>query len=75
MIELLLIAGIASVMWFVDFPKLKGNKKELFTYIGLLLFGISLFAAKAFHLPVPNPLDAVVFIFMPITEWINNWFQ
>ncbi|BCB04402.1 hypothetical protein [Bacillus sp. KH172YL63] len=74
MIELLLITGISTLMMLMDYPQIKKNKKEFIIYSGILLFGIGLFAAKAFQLPVPNPLDAVVLIFRPITEWINKWF-
>ncbi len=62
-------------MFLVDFPNLKNNKKELIVYLSLVIVGLSLFVAEAFHIEVPNPLNAIIFVFKPVTEWINKLFE
>lgn len=72
MINFLLILGISVIMFKVDFPKTKGKKKDRAVYLCLLFFGLGLFAADMFHIEMPNPLYVIIFLFKPITSWINK---
>ncbi|MEL3973603.1 hypothetical protein AAEO50_15035 [Rossellomorea oryzaecorticis] len=75
MVNLLIILGISILMFFIDFRELKKSRKELIVYSGFLAFGIALFAADALGLEIPNPLNAVIFLFKPMTQWINSLFK
>lgn len=75
MVDLIIILGISAVMLFVDLPALKRKKKELIVYLTILTCGIGLFAAEAFHLDIPNPLNVIIFLFKPMTQWINSLFK
>ncbi|MCA1063051.1 hypothetical protein LS684_23960 (plasmid) [Cytobacillus spongiae] len=75
MVNVLIILSVSFIMFFVDFPHLKKSRKELAVYVSIILFGISLFVAEAFHIEVPNPLEAIIFVFKPVTDWINKLFK
>ncbi|OIU71687.1 hypothetical protein [Rossellomorea aquimaris] len=75
MVNLIIILGISAGMFLVDLKALKKKKKELIIYLTILTFGIGLFAAEAFHLEIPNPLNVIIFLFKPMTQWINSFFK
>ncbi|SCW60624.1 hypothetical protein SAMN04487970_101986 [Paenibacillus tianmuensis] len=69
---LTVIAAAAAVM-AIDFPGFWKRKewKELTVSLLFLLIGITLGIAQARHLPVPNPLEWIIKIHLPIRHLLE----
>jgi len=65
---LLLGAGVA----YYEVPKLLQQqlKRELIVFGCFLLIGVALALATVLNLPVPNPTDAVEYIFRPVVRML-----
>ncbi|WAA12710.1 hypothetical protein [Fervidibacillus halotolerans] len=61
----------ALIIW-IEVPSLLKNheRKELigFSIILLLAFGLSVLEKSS--VPLPNPLDVIVYIYRPISDWV-----
>ncbi|TBL81146.1 hypothetical protein [Paenibacillus thalictri] len=72
---MLAVAGIlaASVMIVaIEVPSLlkNGQIKELWAFSVLLLLGIGLSVAVALHVDIPNPLNAYIAVFKPVSDFL-----
>jgi len=68
LLVLLLGAGVA----YYEVPKLLQQqlKRELIVFSCFLLIGVALALAMVLNLPVPNPTDAVEYIFSPVVRML-----
>lgn len=73
-LDVVIIVMIAVVVAIYELPPLIKNGwwKEVFAFIVLLGLGIFLAIAQALDLDVPNPVDAVEYIFSPVSVWVDN---
>lgn len=64
----IILVGLIIIV--LEVPRLMKDqeKKELFVFITLLVIGVGLSLAKALNAPIPNPLDALKFIYQPISD-------
>lgn len=70
------VAFFIVVIW-LEVPALIKKKKikELWLFSLMLLAGISLTIAKVAHLPIPNPLDFVTWVYRPASDMINHFLK
>jgi len=68
LLVLLLGAGVA----YYEVPKLLQQqlKRELIVFICFLLIGVTLALAMILDLPIPNPTNAVEYIFSPVVRML-----
>lgn len=71
------ILAAAVTIAFIDIPYLlkQGLKKELWTFSILLLFGTGLSIAEGLQVEIPNPMDALAFIYKPFIELLFGLFK
>ncbi|WP_408007522.1 hypothetical protein ACJROX_22950 [Pseudalkalibacillus sp. A8] len=73
----MVIAGIllvAILIIVLEVPPLwkKKQKKELWVFSLLLLFGVGLSIAESLDLNIPNPLDWIATIYKPLSDLIMS---
>lgn len=71
------IAGIlliAILIIVLEVPPLwkKKQKRELWVYSLLLLFGVGLSIAESLDLNIPNPLDWIAVIYKPLSDLVMS---
>lgn len=61
------IVAVAIAITFIEVPSLlkRGLKKELWIFSILLLLGTGLSIAEGLQVEIPNPMDALAFIYQP----------
>ncbi|MDQ0063814.1 hypothetical protein [Paenibacillus harenae] len=61
----------------LEVPALLKKKKikELWLFSLMLLGGIMLTIAKVAHLPIPNPLDFITWVYRPASDMINYFLK
>lgn len=69
----MVVAGILfliALIVLIEIPFLKGHglNKELWVYIVLLLFGVSLSVAQSLHVNLPNPTEFIIAAFKPLSD-------
>lgn len=71
------ILALAIVIAFIEVPYLlkRGLKKELWTFSILLLFGTGLSIAEGLQVEIPNPMDALAFIYKPLIDLLFGLFK
>lgn len=62
----------AAAIAYAEAPRLarNGMYKELAIFAALLAFGLAVSVMNALRVPLPNPLDAIVFLFKPIGKFL-----
>jgi undecaprenyl pyrophosphate phosphatase UppP len=73
-VGILLITGCIIAF---EFPRLIKQKmyKELCIFSLLIAFGFILSILESFNVELPNPLDALTFIYKPISTFIFGLFE
>lgn len=68
------ILATAVVIVMLEVPGLwkKRQVKELCLFSALLLLGIGVGIAESLHIPLPNPLDLVSYVYRPIGQWVDS---
>jgi hypothetical protein len=74
------ITGIlmsAVIIFIIDGRLLwrKKLKKELWVFCILLLTGTGLSVAQSLNVKIPNPIEAIVFLFLPVTKAIVKFLE
>lgn len=71
------ILALAVVIAFIDAPSLlkRGLNKELWTFSILLLFGTGLSIMQGLQVNIPNPMDALAFIYKPLIDLLFGLFK
>ncbi|RJE86101.1 hypothetical protein D3P07_18630 [Paenibacillus sp. 1011MAR3C5] len=74
---MLAIGGIlatAVVIAMLEVPGLRKKRqvKEIWLFMILLLFGTGVGIAESLHLPLPNPLDWVSYVYRPIGQLVDS---
>jgi hypothetical protein len=66
------IVVLSIVIAFIEAPSLlkRGLKKELWIFSILLLLGTGFSIAESMQAKIPNPLDALAFIYQPLIRFI-----
>lgn len=74
MVKSIGILLIAAVILWLEVPPLlkKGYKKELLVFSIFLAIGVALSIAYGLGKTIPNPLDALTFVFKPLNDFINQ---
>ncbi|QNK57306.1 hypothetical protein [Paenibacillus sp. PAMC21692] len=72
MLSIAAIVAISAMLFLFDFPRLRrdGQKRELWTFSLLLLFGTALGIVQSLNLPLPNPMEWIVAVFKPVSAWL-----
>ena len=64
---------ISVVIIIIEFPKLKkGGTKLIWTFSILLVMGTSLNIAIGINTLTVSPLDAIIYIFQPISDFLKE---
>ncbi|TFB22156.1 hypothetical protein E3U55_07590 [Filobacillus milosensis] len=74
---------LASIIIFIvilsisiEWPLLKNKEiSQTFSYFSLLALGITLTTLYGLDVKLPNPLDAITYLFRPISTGIFNLFK
>ncbi|UKS24084.1 hypothetical protein LOZ80_20835 [Paenibacillus sp. HWE-109] len=53
----------------------KQLRKEAWTYSILLFIGVAINITQILHIKLPNPLDAMIFIYKPISDAVFGFLQ
>ncbi|XEC95548.1 hypothetical protein AB6A23_02945 [Paenibacillus tarimensis] len=71
------ILAVAVAITFIDVPSLlkQGLKKELWTFWILLLLGTGLSIAEGLQVEIPNPMDALAFIYKPFIDLLFGFLK
>lgn len=74
MVKTIGILCLAAVVVFLELPQLLKNKlmKELVVFTILLIIGITLSILLAFGVKLPNPVDLLIFLLKPLTNFIES---
>lgn len=72
MLAVLGVLVVCLVIIMIEVPPMRKNglKKELGLFSVLLLIGACLSIGASLHLPIPNPLDGLSYIFKPTSDII-----
>lgn len=46
--------------------------REICAFLMLLALGVFLSMAQALDINIPNPVQAIEYIFQPVSEWVDN---
>lgn len=65
---------IAAIIVYIEVPSLlkKKYKKELIVFSIILTIGVGMSIAHSFGKSIPNPIDFLTFIFMPLHDAITR---
>jgi len=71
----IIAATIAIAM--IEVPSLVKRRlhKELWVFFTLLLFGAGLSIAQSMHMNIPNPLEWIKLIYMPLSDAIMGFLK
>lgn len=74
------IAGVLAIgvaFMFIEVPALlkKKQRKDLWVFSILLLFGIALNIMEILEMPIPNPLEGITAIFRPFSHMMQGIFK
>lgn len=71
------ILAVAVAIIFIDVPYLlkRGLRKELWAFSILLLIGTGLSIAEGLQVEIPNPMDALAFIYKPLIDLLFGFFK
>ncbi|MZQ82616.1 hypothetical protein GQF01_10885 [Paenibacillus sp. 5J-6] len=74
MLAVTAVIAVSIVIFWVEFLPLWRKKmlKEAWSFSLLLFCGVGLNVAHVLRLPLPNPLQAMVFIFKPVSEAMES---
>nr|WP_226530688.1 hypothetical protein [Metabacillus niabensis] len=69
----IILVGVLIIM--AEVPILIRNKeiKQLGVFFILLMLGVGLSIAKTFNVNIPNPLEALIFFYKPISDVVTSW--
>jgi hypothetical protein len=72
MLEIVGVLAVCLAIIMIEVPPMrkKGQKKELGLFSVLILIGAGLGIGASLHLPIPNPLDGLSYIFKPSSDII-----
>ncbi|NMD69163.1 hypothetical protein HHO41_02600 [Bacillus sp. DNRA2] len=61
------------IAWF-EIPKLKQDKatKEMIVFCFFLISGTVLSILSALRITIPNPVNWLIFLFEPVSKWIER---
>lgn len=68
-VGILLIMGLIAML---EIPSMlrKKWKRELWTFIILMILATGLAVAQTLKIKLPNPLDFIALIYKPISDWM-----
>lgn len=71
------IVALAIAIALIEVPNLlkRGLRKELWIFAILLLLGTGFSIAEGAQVKIPNPMDALAFIYKPLTQWLFGFFK
>ncbi|MBM7602414.1 sensor histidine kinase regulating citrate/malate metabolism [Metabacillus crassostreae] len=69
------IISVGLVIVMAEVPSLirKQEKKQLWVFAILLILGVGLSIAKTLNVHIPNPIDALIFFYQPISDVVMTW--
>lgn len=75
MTNILLAFAIIVLMIVFDGIKMwqEKLKKDIWVCAALLLIGVTLSFLYDLNVAIPSPLEAIKFVFKPISEWFFQW--
>ncbi len=71
------IVAIAIVIAFLEVPSLlkRRLRKELWVFSILLLLGTGISIAEGAQVKLPNPMDALAFVYKPLIDVLFGFFK
>ncbi|SEO01321.1 hypothetical protein [Paenibacillus sp. OV219] len=69
LVGIILVSGLCAA---IEWPSIKGHKKEQVVFWILLVLGTALCIGYALKLPRPTPLELIAILFKPIGYWLHN---
>lgn len=72
MVAALIILFVAVLIAFLELPALlkKKQRRDIAAFLTLLVIGSALSIAKALHVSIPTPLEAMSVMFEPFGSWL-----
>nr|WP_226666981.1 hypothetical protein [Metabacillus litoralis] len=69
------IISLGLIIVMAEVPSLirKQEKKQLWVFGILLILGVGLSIANALNVHIPNPLEALIFFYQPISDVFMTW--
>lgn len=66
-----------TIMIIIEVPSLwkKEQKKEAAVFLLLLFIGTGLIIAQLLKLEVPNPVNGIITVYMPVSDAINRMLE
>ena len=77
MIAILGVLLVVTVIVLIEVPSLlkKGLIRELWVFGILLLFGTGLNIAQGLQIDIPNPVDWIIVIYKPFSDFLFGLFK
>ncbi|WP_243291595.1 hypothetical protein [Bacillus sp. FJAT-47783] len=75
--QILGILMVAIIVIYIEVPSLlkKKQTKELYVFSILLFIGVVLSILESLQIELPNPLDAITFIYKPFSDFIFGFLE
>lgn len=76
-VYILLVLTFTTTLCFIEIPKiLQGkSKKELWSFLAMLLLGTVLCILRSLDVPLPNPSDWVAWVYSPVSNWLKGFLE
>ncbi|MFD1036922.1 hypothetical protein ACFQ3N_00570 [Virgibacillus byunsanensis] len=77
MVGIIGILVITIVIILMEVPSLlkDGIKKDIIVFFTILLLGVGVSIALTMGVKIPNPVDAIQFMYKPLSDLISNLFK
>ncbi|GAB7388183.1 hypothetical protein BSNK01_20200 [Bacillaceae bacterium] len=71
------ILAVSLIIALIEVPPLlkKRRGRELWVFSVLLLFGTGSAIAESLRVNIPNPIDWIIFVYKPISDFITAMLQ
>lgn len=72
--QITFLAGMFFIIILYEVPRLIKDKmwRELIVFSVLMLFGMTMAYAQVLDLPIPNPTNAIIKVFKPVSMWVDK---
>lgn len=74
---ILTVLAVSVVIILIEVPALWRTRmiRELWAFSILLFFGAGLSIANGLHIKIPNPLDGMIIVYKPFSEFLFRFLQ
>ncbi|GED71123.1 hypothetical protein BRE01_48250 [Brevibacillus reuszeri] len=68
----IVLAAVVITLFEVPLLLKSHLKKELWIFSFLLLLGVGISIAHSLHVKVPNPIDGIIQLYKPVSDYIDH---